>query len=83
MEGDGLERFADELDLAQFRIEQATALAIAELRERANSGSGRHTCMDCACRIPPKRLALVPNATRCAACQATQEGRHGKLPTTG
>jgi phage/conjugal plasmid C-4 type zinc finger TraR family protein len=76
-----LERFADELDLAQFRIDQATELAIAELRARAHSGPGRHHCIDCACKIPPKRLALVPNATRCATCQAQQEGLHGKRPT--
>jgi phage/conjugal plasmid C-4 type zinc finger TraR family protein len=70
-----LERFADELDLAQFRIDQVTELAIAEIRKRSNLVTGRQHCLDCGEKIPAQRLAHVPSATRCAPCQERQELR--------
>ncbi|WP_296700979.1 TraR/DksA C4-type zinc finger protein [Thiocapsa sp. UBA6158] len=68
-----LERFADELDLTQFRIDQLTALAVAAMRDQANLVSGRDHCLDCGDLIPAKRLIYVPNATRCAPCQDREE----------
>jgi len=70
-----VERFADELDLAQFRIDQVTELAIAAIRKHAGLAVGRESCRDCGDVIPAKRLRYVPNATRCAPCQALEE-RH-------
>jgi phage/conjugal plasmid C-4 type zinc finger TraR family protein len=68
-----LERFADDLDLAQSRIDQVTELAIAEIRKRAGLTQGREYCLDCGIKIPAKRLVHVPNAARCAPCQERQE----------
>jgi len=68
-----LERFADELDLAQCRIDQVTELAIAAIRARTSRAPGRETCLDCGCEIPAKRLMHVPNATRCTRCQERHE----------
>lgn len=68
-----MERFADELDLAQVRVDQATEFAIAEIRRRAKEGQGRQECIDCGCTIPQIRLTHVPNATRCVRCQDRHE----------
>lgn len=68
-----LERFADELDLTQFRIDQLTALAVAAMRDQASQVSGRDHCLDCGDMIPAQRLIYVPNATRCAPCQDREE----------
>jgi phage/conjugal plasmid C-4 type zinc finger TraR family protein len=68
-----LERFADQLDLAQFRIDQVTELAIAAIRKQSGLTAGRESCIDCGDSIPPKRLLYVPNAIRCASCQDQQE----------
>lgn len=70
-----MERFADELDLAQFRIDQVTELAIAEIRKRSSLVKGRQHCLDCGEKIPAQRLVHVPSATRCAPCQDRQERR--------
>jgi phage/conjugal plasmid C-4 type zinc finger TraR family protein len=70
-----LERYADDLDLAQSRIDQVTELAIAEIRKGSSLPTGRQYCLDCGHRIPVQRLAHVPNAARCAPCQERQE-RH-------
>ena len=70
-----MERFADELDLAQFRIDQVTELAIAAIRKNSGLAVGRQSCRDCGDVIPAKRLRYVPNATRCAPCQDQQEHR--------
>lgn len=75
-----MERFADELDLAQSRIDQVTELAIAEIRKRATLAKGRQHCIDCGCKIPANRLAHVPHATRCAPCQDRQERRGSLFP---
>lgn len=71
-----MERFADELDLAQFRIDQVTELAIAAIRKSSRLAVGRKSCLDCGDMIPAKRLQHVPNAARCAPCQDHEE-RHG------
>ncbi len=34
-------------------------------------------CEDCEEPIDPRRLAVIPYANRCAACQAKSEPRHG------
>ena len=68
-----MERFADELDLAQYRIDQVAELAIAELRKRSRQGTGRKYCIDCGVEIPMRRRAHVPNANRCVYCQEIQE----------
>jgi phage/conjugal plasmid C-4 type zinc finger TraR family protein len=68
-----LERFADDLDLTQFRIDQLTELAVAAVRDQASRVTGRHNCLDCGEMIPEKRLIYVPNASRCAPCQDLQE----------
>jgi hypothetical protein len=68
-----LERFADDLDLTQFRIDQLTALAVAAMRDQASRVAGREHCLDCGDMIPAKRLICVPNATRCAPCQDREE----------
>jgi len=73
-----VERFADELDLAQFRIDQVTELAIAAIRKNTALAVGRKTCLDCGGMIPARRLLCVPNAARCASCQDHQERRGTK-----
>jgi phage/conjugal plasmid C-4 type zinc finger TraR family protein len=73
-----VERFADELDLAQFRIDQVTELAIAAIRNHSSLAVGREFCRDCGDVIPAKRLRCVPNATRCAPCQELQELQEGR-----
>ncbi len=73
-----MERFADELDLAQCRIDQVTELAVAAIRRHAGVTVGRQSCIDCDDTIPAKRLVYVPNATRCASCQDDHERRGSK-----
>lgn len=70
-----MERFADEIDLAQFRIEQMTEIALAAFRVGSGISSGRKTCLDCGERIPERRLAHVPHAVRCVPCQDRVERR--------
>lgn len=69
-----MERFADELDLAQYRIDQVAELAIATIRKHSRTVAGRQYCIDCGDKIPSRRLAHVPYATRCVPCQERQEG---------
>jgi RNA polymerase-binding transcription factor DksA len=68
-----MERFADELDLAQMRTDLAIELAIAEICRRTREGEGRLDCRDCRGEIPRGRLLYVPNAQRCAPCQERHE----------
>ncbi|WP_295389318.1 TraR/DksA C4-type zinc finger protein [uncultured Thiodictyon sp.] len=77
-----MERFADELDLAQFRIDQVTELAIAAIRKHAGLTVGREYCIDCGERIPDQRLVVVPTATRCAVCQDDEERQASTLSAT-
>ena len=68
-----MERFADELDLAQFRIDQVTELAIAAIRKHSSLAVGRQFCIDCGDLIAAKRLRYIPSATRCTPCQERKE----------
>ena len=73
------ERFADELDLVQFHMDQVTELAITAIRKGSGLVTGREYCADCGCRIPEKRLVHMPSAIRCAPCQDRQERRGSPL----
>jgi len=76
-----MERFADELDLAQYQTDTMTALAIAAVRGRfdantdADADAGRSDCSDCGEAIPQARLQQVPGAHRCVLCQERHERR--------
>lgn len=70
-----MERFADDLDLAQCRIDQVTELAVAAIRSRSRLTTGRQFCLDCGEKIPAQRLVQVPGALRCVPCQACHEHR--------
>ncbi|MCG6897065.1 MAG: TraR/DksA C4-type zinc finger protein [Thiocapsa sp.] len=75
-----MEKFADVLDLAQAHVERETELRIAAIQRHANSGFGSSRCSDCGEPIPTRRRKHVPNAKRCAACQAAEELRHAPIP---
>jgi len=49
----------------------------AALRRLAASPGDFGLCEDCEEAIPPKRLQLMPWATRCAACQALRDPKLG------
>ncbi len=68
-----VERFADELDLAQYHAERWTELAIAALRHHTEVSAGRTDCVDCGDTIPLERLTQVPHASRCTRCQDRHE----------
>jgi len=68
-----MNRFADDLDLAQLRIEHATEIAVAEIIRQSKEGQGRDECLDCGETIPAERLARIPNAQRCTTCQDRHE----------
>lgn len=68
-----MERFADELDLAQYQTDLLTTTAIAAVREQMAVANGRDHCIDCGEPIPLARLQQVPGAIRCTHCQAHQE----------
>jgi len=78
-----MERFADELDLAQYQTDTMTALAIAAVRGRfdantdadADADAGRRDCSDCGEAIPQARLQQVPGTHRCVLCQERHERR--------
>lgn len=68
-----MERFADELDMAQAHMEREIQLRIAAIQDHANGGLGRVFCIDCGEPIPEQRRRHVPNARRCARCQQRLE----------
>jgi phage/conjugal plasmid C-4 type zinc finger TraR family protein len=70
-----MQRFADELDLAQMQTEQHCQLRVAHMRSQLYAGRGASHCEDCGEPIPAARRYLVPNATRCIACQDLAERR--------
>lgn len=74
-----MEKFADVLDLAQAHTEREIQLRIAAILDDANRGYGRDFCVDCGDPIPEIRRWHVPNAKRCATCQAAEE-RSRALP---
>lgn len=68
-----VERFADDLDLAQFRSDQLTELAIAARRIHQSTHAGWEYCLECGSKIPELRLHHVPSALRCRPCQEEHE----------
>jgi phage/conjugal plasmid C-4 type zinc finger TraR family protein len=68
-------RFADELDLAQYQTDFLTSAAVAAIRERMLSNTGRKECLDCGEPIPSSRQRQVPGACRCVSCQEHHESR--------
>lgn len=74
----------DEADFAQLHESMAreSALAMRAARAARNAGSARVAgaaerqsglCADCGEPIPAARLAAIPNAARCVACQSELE----------
>ncbi len=70
-----MERFADELDLAQYQTDLLTTNAIAAIRQQMTADAGRDDCLDCGEPIPSARLQQVPCASRCIRCQQHYESR--------
>ncbi|MBK1704501.1 TraR/DksA C4-type zinc finger protein [Halochromatium glycolicum] len=68
-----MEKFADELDMAQVHTERELQLRIDVIQRHANAGLGRTFCIDCGELIPESRRQHVPNAQRCAHCQDRME----------
>lgn len=68
-----MEKFADELDMAQAHIEREIEMRIDAIQRHANLGHGRRFCIDCGEPIPESRRRHVPNAKRCADCQDAWE----------
>ena len=72
-----------ESDFAQVQSERATTQTIEQVldleREQARHARERiaegayGVCEDCGQKIAEERLAAVPDATRCVACQAAWE----------
>jgi len=75
-----MERYADELDLAQVHVERETAARITAIQVQTRQGQGRDDCIDCGARIPDARRRQIPNATRCAPCQDQAERGREKVP---
>lgn len=75
-----MEKFADVLDRAQAHMERETELRIAAIQRYSRAGHGRELCIDCGDQIPLNRRKHVPNARRCAACQAAEESKHAPIP---
>jgi len=86
-DGIAIEKSADQMDEIQYASERVLAIRNVDresilLREvkaalrRIRDGSFG-TCIDCEWAISPKRLAAVPWAARCIACQeaADQDGK--------
>lgn len=71
-----MEKYADVLDLAQAHTEREVQLRVAAIQGCANSGYGSEYCIDCGALIPETRRRHVPNAKRCAVCQAAEERSH-------
>ncbi len=59
--------------------DQATLVSAIDRALRKIDAAPDHfgLCEDCEEPIDPRRLAVIPYANRCAACQAKSEPRHG------
>lgn len=76
----------DEADLAQINEERERAFAISSVLDRDPGEPVEHDgvrcCAECDEPIPKTRLAVWPQAIRCADCQAVVEARrrctHGR-----
>jgi DnaK suppressor protein len=65
-------QYASERDLAIQNVDRDSALlrqVQAALRRILDGSFG--ICIECECAVSPKRLAAVPWASRCIACQET------------
>lgn len=76
---------ADEADMAQeiTALDNATALARVVNRMPGLGPEwidGKACCRECGEPIPAARLAVLPDAGRCAACQADFEEACGRNP---
>lgn len=74
---------ADEVDLSQDVITLANASALARVVNRAPGlgpvyVDGVARCRECGEVIPAARLAVLPDAERCAECQADFEEEAGR-----
>lgn len=74
-----MEKHADLLDLAQAHTARETEMRIQVIRGRSRDGQVTQCCIDCEAPIPEARRSRVPNARRCAPCEARQEARRGPL----
>ena len=65
---------------SQRNRDQAALLARidAALRKVAQSPEDFGICEECEEELDPRRLALMPYATHCPACQARNEPKHGQ-----
>jgi phage/conjugal plasmid C-4 type zinc finger TraR family protein len=71
-------------DFAQVQTELATSQSIQRILE-AEKEQAEHArdlqakgaygkCEDCGVAIPPERLEVLPESTRCVSCQAAWDG---------
>ena len=69
----------DDADISQRAEELFLAEALNACEANASPGpvfiDGRTCCRECEDPIPPARLAAVPGAGLCTACQADREAR--------
>ncbi|HUO23687.1 MAG TPA: TraR/DksA C4-type zinc finger protein [Caulobacteraceae bacterium] len=66
---------ADDVDLAQIRVEQAREMAVHQVVSALRC-EGAEACADCADPIEPERRQAIPSAVRCLFCQeALERGR--------
>ncbi len=84
-----LEKCAED-DQARLLHDQFVSLRVGHLTSRrlrqidaalARLADGSYgICCDCGGSISPKRLAAIPSAERCIACQEQAAGDHGPAP---
>lgn len=55
------------------KADEAARAAGIKKAQLALAKQGTLDCIDCGMEIPEKRRAVVPHATRCAACQNMHE----------
>jgi RNA polymerase-binding transcription factor DksA len=71
---------ADPCDLADVEIERTLERALAAQQDRAHRPArprigpdGQRLCLDCGALIAAARVLAMPQAVRCASCQAEAE----------
>jgi len=68
----------DQIDLASYLEEAFRNDAVFKCMENRSIQKvvgGLVLCEECDQEIPPRRLAVLPHATRCMDCQQTLEGK--------
>ena len=74
---------SDVFDQAQNLEEQHRSKAIAAITNRTEPKAididGHRYCIDCDAEINKKRIASIPNATRCIECQTLKEIKDKQL----